>query len=511
MALAHGAGGLTAAGGCTVYAGIPACQSSPAIWQTCAGTNRSIRSFDATTCRRARADVPVSVRTLLLDSAQRSIAYLEGLESRGVAPSAAAVAGVHQLAESLPLQSSDPRETLALLDSVGSPASVAMAGPRFFGFVIGGSLPVALAANWLCTAWDQNVALHTVTPAIAVMEQTALRWLVELFGLPTGSGGAFVTGATVANFTALAAARHTLLARAGWDVEADGMFGAPPVTVVVSEEVHPSVTKALGMLGFGRTRVTRVPVDEQGRMRLDRFPALSGPTLVCVQAGNVNTGHSDPIGEIAHITREASAWLHVDGAFGLWAAAVPSRAHLVDGLAHADSWATDAHKWLNTPYDCGIAMVRDPHALQAAMAITAAYLPTESPHRNPADFTPELSRRARGVDVWAALRQLGRAGVAELVDRCCRHATRFAEGLRAAGFEVLNDVVLNQVLVAFGDAETTQRVITAVQEDGTCWCGITQWQGRTAMRISASSWATTEADVEMSLAAIVHVARRVGA
>lgn len=453
----------------------------------------------------------MSVRTLLEDSAQRSIEYLEGLQSRAVAPSAAAVAAVDQLAEALPTQSTDPQETLALLDLVGSPASVAMAGPRFFGFVIGGSLPVALAANWLCTAWDQNVALHAVTPAIAVMEQTALRWLVELFGLPTASGGAFVTGATVANFTALAAARHTLLARAGWDVEADGMFGAPPVTVVVSDEVHPSVTKALGMLGFGRTRVTRVPVDDQGRMRLDRFPALSGPTLVCVQAGNVNTGHCDPIADVARITRDVGAWLHVDGAFGLWAAAVPGRAHLVDGIALADSWATDAHKWLNTPYDCGIAIVRDPHALQAAMAISAAYLPTESPYRNPADFTPELSRRARGVDVWAALRQQGRVGVAELVDRCCRHATRFAEGLRAAGYEILNDVVLNQVLVAFGDAAQTQRVITGVQDDGTCWCGITQWQGRTAMRISVSSWATTDADVEVSLDAIIRVARSAGA
>jgi glutamate/tyrosine decarboxylase-like PLP-dependent enzyme len=449
----------------------------------------------------------VSLRSLLEDSAQRSIHYLEGLEARAVAPSASAVAAVDRLAGSLPAQPSDPKDTLALLDDIGSPASVAMAGPRFFGFVIGGSLPVALAANWLATAWDQNVAMHAVTPAIAVMEQTALRWLVELFGLPAGSGGAFVTGATVANFTALAAARHTLLERAGWDVEADGMFGAPPVTVIVSDEVHPSVTKALGMLGFGRTRVTRVPVDHQGRLRADRLPAMSGPTLVCLQVGNVNTGSCDPVAEVARITREAGAWLHVDGAFGLWAAAVPGRAHLVDGIALADSWATDAHKWLNTPYDSGLAIVRDPHALQAAMAITAAYLPTESPYRNPADFTPELSRRARGVDVWAALRQQGRAGVAELIDRCCRHATRFAEGLRAAGHEVLNDVVLNQVLVAFGDSVTTQRVITAVQEDGTCWCGITQWQGRTAMRISVSSWATTEADVELSLAAIVRVAR----
>lgn len=451
------------------------------------------------------------MRPLLNDSAERAIRYLEGLNDRGVAPTAAALAAVSRLDSPLPETTSDPMETIALLDEIGSPASMAMAGQRFFGFVIGGALPVTVAANWLATAWDQNSALHAVTPAVAVMEQTSLRWLVELFGLPESCGGAFVTGATVANFTALAAARHSVLARAGWNVEADGMFGAPPVTVVVSEEVHPSVTKALGMLGFGRSRVTKVPVDAQGRMRIDAFPRIEGPTLICVQAGNVNTGSFDPVEDVAAIARDAGAWLHVDGAFGLWARATPARASLAHGVELADSWATDAHKWLNTPYDSGLAIVRDPHALQAAMAITAAYLPTESPYRNPADFTPELSRRSRGVEVWAALRQLGRSGVAEMIDRCCRHATRFANGLRDAGFEVLNDVVLNQVLVSFGDADTTHRVITAVQEDGTCWCGITQWQGRTAMRISVSSWATTEADVEMSLEAIVRMARACGA
>jgi glutamate/tyrosine decarboxylase-like PLP-dependent enzyme len=450
-----------------------------------------------------------TVRPLLNDSAQRAIRYLEGINDRAVAPSSSALSQISRFDTALPAEPSDPLDTIALLDDVGSPATVAMAGSRFFGFVIGGALPVTVAANWLATAWDQNTALHSVTPALAVMEQTALRWLVDLFGLPAGTGGAFVTGATVANFTALAAARHRLLERAGWNVEADGMFGAPPITVIVSEEIHPSATKALGMLGFGRSRVTRVPVDRQGRMRADRLPPIAGPTLVCVQAGNVNTGSFDPIAEIAMRAREAGAWVHVDGAFGLWAAAAPARAALAHGIALADSWATDAHKWLNTPYDSGIALVRDGHALQAAMAITAAYLPTESPFRNPADFTPELSRRARGIEVWAALHQLGRSGVAEMIDRCCRHATRFAQGLSDAGFEILNDVVLNQVLVSFGDVDTTHRVITAVQEDGTCWCGITQWQGRTAMRISVSSWATTEEDVELSLAAIIRAAHSV--
>jgi glutamate/tyrosine decarboxylase-like PLP-dependent enzyme len=384
---------------------------------------------------------------------------------------------------------------------------MAMEGPRFFGFVIGGALPVALASEWLAMAWDQNTALYRVTPATAVLEQVALGWMLELLGLPAGTGGAFVTGATVANFTALAAARHSVLVRAGWDVEGDGLFGAPPITVVVGAEAHPTLLKSLGLLGLGRRRVVRVPVDGQGRMRADAMPRLAGPTIVCAQVGNVNTGACDPVADVCDRAAEAGAWVHVDGAFGLWAAASPRHAHLVRGVERADSWATDGHKWLNVPRDSGFAFVRDAEALRAAMAISAEYLPSESAQRNPADYTPELSRRARGVAVWAVLRQLGREGLAELVDRCCRHATRFAEGLRGAGFEILNEVVLNQVLVAFGDAEQTRRVIDAVQLDGTCWCGVTEWQGRVAMRISVSSWATTEADVERSLDAIVRVAR----
>jgi glutamate/tyrosine decarboxylase-like PLP-dependent enzyme len=384
---------------------------------------------------------------------------------------------------------------------------MAMAGPRFFGFVIGGALPVTLAANWLAGAWDQNSALYNVTPATAKLEQVALGWLLDLFGLPAGSGGGFVTGATVANFTALAAARHAVLERAGWKVEADGLFGAPPITVIVGEEAHPTLFKSLGLLGLGRSRVVRVPVDDQGRMRADSLPEITGPTIVCAQAGNVNTGAFDPLEAIIARAHDAGAWVHVDGAFGLWAAAVPSLAHLAAGLAEADSWATDCHKWLNVPYDSGLALVRDGDALQAAMAITAEYLPTDSPVRNPSDFAPELSRRARGVEVWAALRCLGAEGVREMIERTCRHARRFAEGLRQAGYEVLNDVALNQVCVAFGDAATTNRVIAGIQADGTCWCGPTVWQGRAAMRISVSSWATTEEDVERSLEAMIRVAK----
>ncbi|GAC1447134.1 MAG: aminotransferase class V-fold PLP-dependent enzyme [Ktedonobacterales bacterium] len=376
--------------------------------------------------------------------------------------------------------------------------------------MIGGSLPAALAANWLAGAWDQNAGLVTASPIAARLEEIALGWLVDVLELPRGTGAGFVTGATMANFTGLIAARHALLERAGWDVEAQGLFGAPPITVVVGAEAHPTLLKALAMLGLGHSRVVTVPVDGQGRMRADALPRLSGPALVCLQAGNVNTGAFDPARELCAVAHEAGAWVHVDGAFGLWAAAVPERAHLVAGVADADSWATDAHKWLNTPYDSGLAFVRDPRHLRAALSLSAAYLP-QGERREPSQFTPEVSRRARGVEVWAALRALGRSGVADLVERTCRHATRFAEGLRAAGYEILNDVVLNQVLVSFGDAETTRRVIAGIQEDGTCWCGGTVWQGHTAMRISVSSWATTDEDVARSLAAMVRVAREQGA
>jgi glutamate/tyrosine decarboxylase-like PLP-dependent enzyme len=447
------------------------------------------------------------MKEILNDACARSIRYLEGLGSRPVAPAASAIARLGVLEEPLPAGPGDPAETLRLLDEVGSPATTAMAGPRFFGFVIGGSLPVSLAANWLAGAWDQNCAYYRATPGTAVVEQVALRWLLDVLRLPPVCSGAFVTGATVANLCALAAARHTVLKTAGWNVEAQGLFGAPPITVVVGAEVHPSVTKSLGILGLGRSRVVKVPVDGQGRLRADLLPVISGPTIVCVQAGNVNTGAFDPIEEVCRRAHAAGAWVHVDGAFGLWAAASPAHRHLTAGIAQADSWATDAHKWLNVPYDCGLAFVRDPLALQAAMAITAEYLPTQSAYRNPADFTPELSRRARGVEVWAALRSLGREGIAGLVGRNCNQAQRFAGKLSAAGFEILNEVVLNQVLVSFGDAEKTNRVIQGVQDDGTCWCGVTVWQGRTAMRISVSSWATTDADVDRSVEAIIRVAR----
>jgi glutamate/tyrosine decarboxylase-like PLP-dependent enzyme len=447
------------------------------------------------------------MRQLLESTAARAIRYIEGLYSRQVAPSEDAIGEIPRFDESLPDNTTEAELILQMLDEVGSPASMAMAGPRFFGFVIGGSLPVALAANWLATAWDQNSALYQVTPATALIENVALRWLLDLLKLPSDSGGAFVTGATVANFTALAAARHVVLGQEGWNVEAEGLFGAPPITVIVGEEAHPTLFKSLGLLGLGRNRVVKVPVDTQGRMRSESIPTIAGPTIICTQAGNVNTGCFDPIGTICDIAHEAGAWVHVDGAFGLWAATAPSRAYLTADIKNADSWATDAHKWLNVPYDSGLAIVRDTDALRAAMAITAEYLPTSTPYRNPSDYTPELSRRARGVEIWAALRHLGREGVAELIERCCRHAGRFAEELGKAGYQILNEVVLNQVLVSFGDSETTNKVIAAIQAEGTCWCGGTTWQGHTAMRISVSSWATTDDDVDRSIDAILRIVR----
>ncbi|MGI9272061.1 MAG: pyridoxal phosphate-dependent decarboxylase family protein [Woeseiaceae bacterium] len=449
------------------------------------------------------------MKKLLEDAAIRGARYREELASRKVVPEASALDALDRFDETMPEQGASDAETLALLDDVASPATVAMAGPRFFGFVVGGTLPVTVATNWLSAAWDQNVHMHEAAPAPARLEQVAIDWLVDVLELPAGTGAGFVTGATVANFTALAAARHRVCKDAGWDVEADGLIGAPEVTVIIGEEAHPTLTKSLGLLGFGRNRVVRVPVDSQGRMIATMLPAINGPTIICTQAGNVNTGAFDPVGEICDAAKAGGAWVHVDGAFGIWAAASDKFRSLVVGMSKADSWATDAHKWLNVPYDSGVAFVRNPNDLRAAMSITAEYLPVESSRRNPSDFVPELSRRARGIDVWAALRTLGRVGLQEMIDRCCSLARRFEAGLREAGFEVLNDVVLNQVLVSFGDASTTRSIIEAIQRDGTCWCGVTVWQGQTAMRISVSNWATTESDVDVSLAAMLRIASEV--
>jgi glutamate/tyrosine decarboxylase-like PLP-dependent enzyme len=445
---------------------------------------------------------------LIKDAARRSASYLESLNARSVAPSAEAIQRLKGF--DVPLQDEPiaPMQVLAELDDFGSAATVASAGQRYFGFVTGGTLPAALAANYLAGAWDQNAVFHVASPSTAYLEEVCRRWLVELFRLPPEAGIGFVTGATMANFSALAAARHALLGRLGWDVEAQGLFRAPPITVIVGEQVHVSVLKALSLLGLGRERVVRVAVDGQGRMRPEKIPAFIEPAIICIQFGNVNTGAFDPAEEICGIAKASDSWVHVDGAFGLWAAACPDRAHLAAGIPSAHSWATDAHKWLNVPYDSGIVFVRDPQHLKASMSSQAAYL-IAGDTREPSHYTPELSRRARGVEIWAALRSLGRRGLSDLIGRNCRYARRFAAGLKNAGYDVLNEVVLNQVLVSFGSAEQTRRVIRRVQEDGTCWCGGTDWQGRAAMRISVSSWATTEEDVERSLAAIIRLREEV--
>ena len=411
----------------------------------------------------------------------------------------------------LPDAGADDEQVVAELVAAAEPGLVGTQTGRFFGFVIGSALPASVAADWLAAAWDQNGFSVTLSPAAAAFEDVAAAWLADLLLLPDGVSAGFVTGAQGANTTALAAARQHVLAAAGWDVGRDGLAGAPRIRVLAGAERHVTIDRSLRLLGLGTACLELVPADGQGRMRADALhevlDAGEGPTIVCAQSGNVNTGAFDPLPEIADACERAGAWLHVDGAFGLWAAASPRYRHLVESSERADSWATDAHKWLNVPYDCGVVFCRHPQAHGDAMAVAASYL-QRSDGRSPSDWVPESSRRARGFAVWAALRALGRDGVAELVERCCDHARSFADVLGAQpDVEVLNDVVLNQVLVRFGDDdETTREVVRRVQEDGTCWLGATEWQGRTAMRISVSSFRTTAEDVERSAAAILAAA-----
>lgn len=404
-----------------------------------------------------------------------------------------------------------PADVIRLLANAGNTGTVASTGPRYFGFVVGGSLPAALAADWLVSTWDQNAGLFALSPLASTIEQITGIWLRDLAGLPSTMSFGFVTGGHMANFTSLACARHSVLRKSGWDVESDGLNGAPPIEICVNEESHYTVFVALRLLGLGSAPVRKIPVDDQGRMRADCLALAlrenSGPCIVCAQAGNVNTGAFDPLAAIANAAKERGAWLHVDGAFGLWAAVSPQHAHLMRGIERADSIASDAHKWLNVPYDCGLVFCADEAAHRSAMSLAAAYIVATSTERDPHEFVPEESRRARAIPVYAALRSLGRRGIAEMIERNCHQARRFGEALRAAGFAVLNEVVLNQVLVSFGTPEQTQAVIAAIQQEGTCWCGGTVWQGHTAMRISVSNWSTTDEDVERSIDAIIRCAR----
>lgn len=450
-----------------------------------------------------RKATTVDLLQFAADAAKR---YVAEASARRISPSAGSLQALARLHEPLSEAPCDPRDIVALLDEVGGPATVVGTAGRYFGFVVGGVLPAAAAANWLASTWDQNAGLRVMSPIAAEIEDVLQGWICEALGLPAECEIGLVTCATAANFTAMITARHAMLAKAGWSVEEEGLFGAPPIEVVVGAEVHASMLKALTMAGFGKKRLTIVEADEQGRMLAGKLPKLGPNTIVCIQAGNVNSGSFDPARDICVRAQEAGAWVHVDGAFGLWANASPKYRHLLGGFAQADSWATDAHKWPNVNYDCGIVVVRNAQALRAAMTLSAAYLQAGS-RREPMYQTPDASRRARGIELWAALKSLGRQGLAELVERTCAHAQRFAAELQRSGFEVLNDVVINQVLVSFGTAEETERVIRRVQEDGTCWCGGTVWQGKKGMRISVSSWATTDADVEQSLAAIIRIAK----
>jgi glutamate/tyrosine decarboxylase-like PLP-dependent enzyme len=451
--------------------------------------------------------------SVLDDAARLARGYTDGLADRRVGATTGLDELRARLARPLGQAGEDPRTVIDDLARDVDPGLVANGGPRYYGFVIGGAFPVAIAADWLTAAWDQNGGGYVVAPALSVVEEVAAGWVRELLDLPAGSGVGFVTGGQMANFTCLAAARHAVLRDAGWDVEAHGLQGAPEVRVIAGEQAHVTINVACRMLGLGAERVRVVAADDQGRMRpqalRDELAGYDGPTIVCVQAGEINTGAFDPLSSITDACRAHGAWCHVDGAFGLWAAASPSRRALLDGVERADSWATDAHKWLNVPYDCGIAAVADATAHRAAMTSTSAYIP---PHDDDVpwgfDWTPELSRRVRGVPVYATLRALGRAGVADLVDRSCDHAMRMAERLRAAdGVDVLNDVVLNQVLVRFADDDAvTDAVIQAVQHDGTCWLSGSTFRGRAVMRISIVGWQTTSADVDRSAAAILAAA-----
>jgi glutamate/tyrosine decarboxylase-like PLP-dependent enzyme len=448
-------------------------------------------------------------RELFHQVADYAADFAETLDTRPVGEQAGTDEMYASLGGPLPEDGLDEAAVIASLVEASEPGLVASQSGRYFGFVVGGSLPAATAADWLATAWDVNAGGWVLGPAAMTVEEVARGWLAELLGLPSGVSGGFVSGCQMAHVTALAAARHHVLAEAGWNVAQDGLAGAPPIRVVVGGQRHVTIDRALRLLGIGASSLVVVPSDEQGRMRVEELPDLAGaPTIVCGQAGEVNTGAFDDLEAIADAVQGTGAWFHVDGAFGLWAGASPSLRHLVRGSERADSWATDFHKWLNVPYDSGIALCAHPDAHREAMSATAAYivLQEDPRRRDSVDWTPEFSRRARGFAVYAALRSLGRNGVAELVDRSCARARLFAELLDAGGATILNEVVLNQVLVRFGDGDTTREVIRRVQEDGTCWLGGTEWQGEHAIRISVSNWRTTEEDVERSVAAILAAA-----
>ncbi len=433
--------------------------------------------------------------------------YVEHISERNVYPIPEALDKLAVFDEPLPAEPGDPHEMLRLLHEYGSPATVAHTGGRYFGFVTGSVFTPVLAAKWLADAWDQLSALYVTSPITATLEAVCEKWLIDVLQLPQGSAAGFVSGTSMATLCGLAAARHELLKRQGWDVSSQGLFGAPPIRVVVGAEAHATVFKALALLGLGKDRVELVAVDEQGRMLAEKIPALDAHTLVIIQAGNVNSGAFDPIDEICTLAQAAGAWVHIDGAFGLWAAASSAKKHLVKGLEKADSWSVDGHKTLNTPYDSGIVICKQPDALISALQASGSYI-IYSDKRDGMLYAPEMSRRSRGIELWATLKIIGRSGVEALIDGLCLHAEQIATQLKAEGFNILNDVVFNQVLVACDSDEETAAVTKHLQQSGECWCGGAKWHGKQVIRVSVCSWVTTEADITRSVAAFVEARRQ---
>jgi glutamate/tyrosine decarboxylase-like PLP-dependent enzyme len=452
---------------------------------------------------------PTSIAGLLADAAARATRYLDKINKRSILPSKAAIAALERLRAPFPEESADPGSVLAKLDDIGSPATIASAGGRYFGYVVGGSLPVGVAASWLAAAWDQNAQVYATSPVAAVLEEVAAAWLLDVLRLPPMASVGFVTGGQMANFTALSAARNAVLNGVGWNFDEHGLFGAPPITILMSEAAHSTIHSAARMMGIGELQIRRIPCDDQGRMRLDALATVlnltKGPKIVSSQAGNVNSGAFEAFDHIADLCARHAAWLHIDGAFGLWAAATPKFDSVMAGHDRADSWTVDAHKWLNTPYDCGMVAVREARWHRSLKTAHCAYSELgKDGQRDGSVWVPENSRRARGIECWAALHQLGRSGVRSLVERCCNHALKLAAGLQAIGYDVLNEVVLNQVVFACADEQSTRRALARLQNSGVAWLGATTWQGRFAARISVSSWATTDQDVEQTIAALAN-------
>ncbi|MFK7737168.1 MAG: aspartate aminotransferase family protein [Pirellulaceae bacterium] len=463
------------------------------------------RSFDggpsqsrSSSLRSAVEHKVVDMEALLEYAFEASKDYVRGLDERSVMPPESDISALSSLRESLPVGPSDPGTTLKTLKNTVAPATVTTTGGRFFGFVVGGALPVTVAASWMASTWDQNAGSWILAPGAIELESIAAEWMLDILDLPRDAAVGFVTGSTMGTFSAIAAARSALLNKIGYDVKARGLTDAPRLRIVMSDEVHPTNVAALGYAGIGTDQIERVPTDEQGRLLVDEMPDLDEKTIVILQAGNINSGAFDPFEQVCHLASQAGAWVHVDGAFGLWARASESKRHLTTGIELADSWSVDGHKWLNLPQDSAVYMCRDHEAVADVFATHATYLMRDE-RRQPSNFVPELSRRARGVEFWAALKTLGRSGVNELVDRCCRHARRLAEGLSELGFEVLNDVVLNQVVFSSESDERNQIILDYIQNSGKIWLGPTTWKSRSAMRFSISSWATTEKDVQTAI------------